>query len=138
MLFIFFILTMLTSPQTFSSSLDYNSLYLNPTSTKSEVIIFYDPLIPCERCHQTIDDIISILKQNFQNKINAYLININEHPSFIYHFNLKGPINLVTIKINDHAAFGYHKLTNPQSEIYDPISFKNQITEFINNSLYLN
>ena len=136
MLFIFFILTMLTSPQTFSSPLDYNSLYLNPKSTKSEVIIFYNPLIPCEKCHQTIDDIISILKQNFKTKINAYLININDHPSFIYHFNLQGALNLVTIKINDNASFGYHKLTGLQSEIDDPISFKNQITEFINNSLY--
>lgn len=127
---------MLTSPTSFSTPLDYNSLYVAPKSQKSEVIIFYNPLIPCENCHNTIDNIISILRQNYKNKINSYLININDHPSFITHFDLNGPLTLVIIKINDNASFGYRKLTGLQSEIYDPISFQNLITEFINNFIF--
>ena len=127
---------MLICQPAFSTPLDYNSLYVAPKSQKSEVIIFYNPLIPCGNCHNTIDNIISILRQNYKNKINSYLININDHPSFITHFDLNGPLTLVIIKINDNASFGYRKLTGLQSEIYDPISFQNLITEFINNFIF--
>ena len=135
MLFILLFLIMLISHPTFSTPLDYNSLYIAPKTQKSEVIIFYNPLIPCENCPKTIDNIISILRQHYKDKINAYLININEHPSFITPFHLNGPLTLVVIKIKDNASFGYRKLTGLQSEIYDPISFQNLIIEFINNSL---
>ena len=99
-------------------------------------IIFYNTLNPCLTCNQTINLIINILRSNYKERLHAYLINLKYHPEFYPVFNLKGPLNLVIIPINDGTSFGYKKLSNPQSAIYDPISFKNQITEFIDNSIY--
>ena len=120
----------------FSSSL-LESLYINPINKKKpEAIIFYNTLNPCLTCNQTINLIINILRSNYKERLHAYLINLKYHPEFYPVFNLKGPLNLVIIPINDGTSFGYKKLSNPQSAIYDPISFKNQITEFIDNSIY--
>ncbi len=132
------IFSLLLSYNTYSQELNYQNLYINPTQNKPEVIIFYNSINPCETCDYTINKIISILRKNYKNQINAYLINTNTHPSFVSPFKLEGPLNLVVIRINDHASFGYQKLSNPQSFISDTISFNQRITTFIDNFLSIN
>lgn len=117
--------------------LNYDTLYANPKSKKPEVIIFYNSLNPCQNCSLAIKRIISILKKNYSKKITAFLIDLKYHPELITDFNLKGPLNLTVIRINDGASFGYSTLTGLDAKLNDPISFKNQITEFIDNFLSL-
>lgn len=117
--------------------LNYDTLYANPKSKKSEVIIFYNSLNECQNCFKAIQKIISILKSNYQNQITAFLIDLKYHPELITDFNLKGPLNLTVIRINDGASFGYSTLTGLEAKLNDPLSFKNQITEFIDNFLSL-
>ncbi len=135
MFFITLFFTSLLTNTVFSDELNYENLYVNPPKNKPEIIIFYNSINTCETCIYTINKIISILKQNYSNQINAYLININTHPSFILPFKLEGPLNIVIIKISDHASFGYQKLSNPQSSIYDETSFNKRIITFIDNFL---
>lgn len=121
--------------KSFANPLNFDTLYANPINKKPEVIIFYNSLNPCYNCPQAIEQIIKILKENYSNQIIAYLINLKYHPELISDFNLKGPLNLVIIRINDGSSFGFSTLTGLQSKLNDPISFNNQITEFIDNFL---
>lgn len=112
------------------------SLYTNPEGKNlPEVIIFYSSANRCETCHDTIDRLISVLKENYNGKLHAYLIDTARHPEFISAFKLKGPLNLVVIRISDGASFGYRKLSGVQSLSQNPKPFSRRITEFINNFL---
>lgn len=119
-----------------ADSLSLQNLYINPEKQDlSEVIIFHNSANTCENCNTAINMIINVLKNNYKNKIHAYLINVQNHPEFISAFKLKGPLNLVVIRISDGASFGYQKLTGLQSETHSPNTLKRRITEFIDNFL---
>ena len=111
------------------------NLYINPAGKHlPEAIIFYSSANTCETCPETIDNLITVLKQNYQGKLHAYLIDTARHPEFITAFKLQGPLNLVIIRITDGAAFGYHKLAGLQS-LNTGTAFTRRITAFINNFL---
>ncbi len=134
---IFWAFTILLTSEAFASPhATLQSLYINPEGKKlPEAIIFYSSANTCETCHFTIDSLITILKQHYQGKLHAYLIDTAKHPEFISAFNLKGPLNLVIIRISDGASFGYDKLSGLQSLSQNFSPFSRQITEFINNFL---
>lgn len=112
------------------------SLYTNPEGKKlPEAVIFYSSADTCENCHQAIDMLIAVLKQNYQGKLHAYLIDTAQHPEFITAFRLSGPLTLVIIRISDGAAFGFDKLAGLQSRTGNPQAYARRITEFINNFL---
>ncbi|MCM1323633.1 MAG: hypothetical protein NC218_05685 [Acetobacter sp.] len=112
------------------------SLYTNPEGKHlSEAIIFYSSANTCQNCHKAIDMMIAVLKENYQGKLHAYLIDTARHPEFISAFHLTGPLNLVIIRISDGAAFGYRKLSGLQSRTGNSKAFTRRITEFINNFL---
>lgn len=134
-LFIWTAMILLCTPA-YAETGTLENLYINPEGKRlPEAIIFYNSANTCEKCPQTIDLLISILKKNYQKKLHAYLIDANRHPEFISAFHLSGPLTLVIIRISDGAAFGYRKLTGLQSEISSPRAFSRRITEFINNFL---
>ena len=133
LLYTFFILY---SPQITHSSSLLNELYINPIhQNKPIAIIFYNSLNPCQNCNNAINITIDILRKNYPNQIHLYLINLNNHPEFIYTFKLKGPLNLVIIKISDKASFGYKKITSLQSKTDDLISLNQLITNMFANFL---
>ncbi len=112
------------------------NLYINPAGKRlPEAVIFYSSANTCETCPETIDTLIAVLKQNYQGKLHAYLIDTARHPEFISAFKLKGPLNLVIIRISDGTAFGYRKLAAIQSINGSPAAFSRRITSFINNFL---
>lgn len=112
------------------------NLYLNPEGKRlPEAIIFYSSANACETCPETIDKLIAVLKQNYQSKLHAYLIDTARHPEFISAFRLSGPLNLVIIRISDGASFGYRKLSGVQSFSGSSAVFSRHITRFINNFL---
>lgn len=112
------------------------NLYINPAGKRlPEAIIFYNTANTCEHCPNTIDKLITVLKSNYQGKLHAYLINIEQHPEFIHAFNLSGPLTLVVIRISDGATFGYRKLSGLQSLNPNTKDFARRITQFINNFL---
>ncbi len=112
------------------------NLYINPEGkTLPEAIIFYDSANPNPENTPTINLIINILRNNYQGQIHAYLIDINRHPEFISAFNLPSTLNLVLIRISDGASFGYEKITDLTTGIDDIPSYKQMLTEKINNFL---
>lgn len=127
---------LLTCNNVFASPATLQSLYESPTLEKrSEAVIFYSSLEPCENCDKTINLLIDILRKNYQKRLHAYLIDTARHPEFVSYFKLKGPLTLVIIRISDGVAFGYRKLTGLQSKINNPTDFSRYITENINNFL---
>lgn len=112
------------------------SLYTNPKGKHlPEAVIFYSTANPCENCHKAIDMLIAVLRENYQGKLHAYLIDTARHPEFISAFKLHGPLTLVVIRISDGAAFGYRPLYGLQSQTENPKEFARHITDFINNFL---
>ncbi len=112
------------------------NLYVNPQGKKiPEAVIFYNSANTCENCLKAIDMLTDVLRQNYQGKLHAYLIDVQKHPEFISAFRLSGPLNLVIIRISDGAAFGYDKMSGIQSKITNRRDFSRSITEFINNFL---
>lgn len=111
-------------------------LYISPrTQTKPEAIIFYNSANPCENCDTAINLTINILRNHYQDKLHAYLINLATHPEFITAFHLQGPLSLVIIRISDRASFGYEKLESLQSRTHAPQDYQQTIIDFIDNFL---
>lgn len=118
------------------ASVSLESLYTDPEGKNlPEVIIFHNSANTCQNCDKTIDMIITVLRNNYQGKIRAYLLDEQKHPAFISAFKLKGPLTLVAVRISDGASFGYKKLEGLQSDIYDKEQFSRRITQFIDNFL---
>ena len=112
------------------------NLYINPEGkTLPEVIIFYDSANQNPENTPTINLIINILRNRYQGKIHAYLIDINRHPEFISAFNLSTTLNLVLIRISDGASFGYEKITDLTNGTNDISSYTQMLTEKIDNFL---
>ena len=112
------------------------SLYTNPEGKRlPETIIFYNSANTCETCPETINKFVAVLRQNYQGKLHAYLIDTAKHPEFASAFKLHGPLNLVVIRISDGAAFGYRKLSGLQSLNGNSPAFSRRVKEFINNFL---
>ncbi len=112
------------------------NLYINPEGkTKPEAIIFYNTANITPRINQAISLISTILTANYTTEIQAYLINIEQHPEFISAFNLSEPLTLVLIRISDGAAFGYENITDLTDGIDDIPSYTQMLTEKIDNFL---
>lgn len=112
------------------------NLYINPEGKHlPEAVIFYSSADTCETCPETINKLIAVLKQNYQGKLHAYLIDTARRPEFISALHLSGPLNLVIIRISDGAAFGYRKLSGVQSLNGSPAAFSRRIIGFIHNFL---
>lgn len=122
-----------------ASAISLDDLYINPINQHlPEVIILHNSTNFCEHCAQAIDEIITILKQNYRHKVTAYLVDAAKHPEFATAFHAYDPLSLIVIRINDGAAFGYEKLTGLESEISSPEELTHRVTEFINNFLSFN
>jgi len=120
----------------YAQSLSLQDLYINPVSQKlPEAIILYSTDNPCENCNAAIDMIIDTLRQNYKNKLHAYLINLAEHPEYIHAFKIDAPLTLVIVRISEGTAFGYEKLEGLQSYTNDANTFNNRVCQFINNFL---
>lgn len=128
---------LLWAPQPLQAqSLSLQDLYINPVSQKlPEAIILYSTDTPCENCDTAINMLVDTLKQNYKDKLHAYLINLTRHPEYIHAFKINAPLTLVIVRISDGAAFGFEKLEGLQSEIGDKTAFNNRVCEFINNFL---
>lgn len=132
---LFFAALLMLPTSLYAAPATLENLYTNPEGKKlSEAIIFYNSANTCETCPETINRLITVLKQNYQSKLHAYLIDTSKHPEFISAFHLTGPLNLVVIRISDGAEFGYRKLSGIQS-LNNNAAFSRRITEFINNFL---
>lgn len=130
------IIGILLHTSTYAAPATLESLYTNPKGKRlPEAVIFYSTANTCENCHNTIDNLIKVLRTNYQGKLHAYLIDTARHPEFISAFKLKGPLNLTIIRINDGVAFGYQTLSGIESLTPNLMSFSRRITEFINNFL---
>ena len=116
--------------------LSLQDLYFNRQAQNlPEAIILYNSANPCETCDKAIDMIIRVLKENYQSKLRAYLIDINRHPEFETFFKTSAPLTLVIVRVSDSETEGYRKLLGLQSQTGAPEDFNRQITEFINNFL---
>ena len=126
----------LTTSFVHAQSLSLQDLYINPITEKlPEAIILYSTDNPCENCDIAIDMLIDTLRQNYKNRLHAYLINLAKHPEYIHAFKIDAPLTLVIVRISDGAEFGYKKLDGLQSFIGDKDTFNNRVCEFINNFL---
>lgn len=127
---------LLTTPPIQARSLSLEDLYTNPISKKlPEAIILYSTDNPCENCNTAINMLIDTLRQNYKNKLRAYLINLARHPEYIDAFKIDAPLTLVIVRISDGASFGFEKLNGLQSFTDDKNAFNNRVCEFINNFL---
>ena len=133
---LFFFWLLLAPLPLMAQSLSLQDLYINPVSQKlPEAIILYSSDNPCEHCDTAINMLIDTLRQNYKDKLHAYLINLAQHPQYIPAFKINAPLTLVIVRISDGAAFGFEKLEGLQSEIGDRTAFNNRVYEFINNFL---
>lgn len=125
---------LLLHTNSYAQEANLQNLYINPEyQTKSEAIIFYNSINQCENCNKAIKMLLDILKEKYSDKLNIYLINVQNQPEFINTFQLTGPLNLVLIKISDHARFLHQKIQGLQSEVYDKYIFNRRISQFVNN-----
>jgi hypothetical protein len=114
-------------------------LYINPENqTLPEALIIYNSANPCEHCSKAVNMLIQILKQNYRQRLRAYLINLQNQPQFAYAFHINSPLSLVMIHISDGASFGYQKLTDLESYTNTPQIFFRTVNEFINDFLEKN
>ena len=112
------------------------NLYAYPLGkTKSEVVLFYNSTVPCENCSKAITETKNLIADKYPEQFEFYTINLAQYPAFKNFFNLFSPLSLVLIKIEDGASLGYKKMENIQYKIEEPITYQQQIDEFINNFL---
>lgn len=131
-----FFLMLITATMVHAEPLSLQDLYFNrQTSDLPKAIILYNSANPCETCDKAINMLIRVLKNNYQSKMHAYLIDTDKHPDFAAFFKATAPLTLVIIRVADKQTEGYDTLTGLQSQTGAPEDFNRQVTEFINNFL---